>query len=471
MDRGTTKSQWIKYASFSIGWMAIWMLGLSTAIAWCEPRLPYMHLDEPSDRISASQWTEVVQSIIETILAEHVDPPTRQQMVLEVIRQLGTLHNKPISAELSLAVSDAGDQEHLYALFANEVKTIVGEEASRAVALSALNGISKWLEGGFALERQFNVIAEEQLSANRYVGIGVQTGMTNNGKSINFMKIFENGPAFDAGIRDNDILEAVDGKPIEGMSMAEAVQLIRGPAGTSVQLTVRTPGDSTREFSLVRRVIPLKTLEVVEVHKEKRAILVRLDRISPSSLNELQKSVEQAELNASKVTTVVLDLRKTLVDDIHYFHLFADGLLDATTVCKVQTRKGIRTLKTEDGKALDDRTIVLVCSPEQSTSLRLLAAVYADQMLPVYWTPGRDPFGLSPLFEPAVMEAVEVKGTDYFIKIATSRFLDGKGKPVSQSSNLFGDAKFPEVSKLEEAELRPAGALLPLVLSALEKSR
>lgn len=385
------------------------------------------------ERMPTAQINTLVQSAIETILKEHIEPPTRQQMVLEFLRQLGIGLDKPVSLNLSLIVSDARDREQVYWILAIELQRIVGADARSSDILKALKGIGKLLEGGLALDTRSNVRAEEQLAANRYVGIGVQTTGPTDEKELSFMKVYENGPAFDAGVLDNDILDSVDGHIIKGLSMTEAIQLLRGLAGTSVKLSVRTPGASSRDLILIRRMIPLKTLELIETNKERRTLLIRIDRVSASSLNELQNIVITAESAGEPMQTIVLDVQTTFADNIHNLHLFADGLLDATTLCKVQTRKGIRPIMTEDGKALDQRRIVLLTAPGHNQVMDLLVNACSDAKLSVF-------FAISDLDsiqadlgsrrgELPVIEPFEIAGTEHYIKFATSRFLDRKGKP------------------------------------------
>ncbi len=386
------------------------------------------------DRMSAVQIKAMVQSVIETILKEHIEPPTRQQMVLEVIRQLGLSLHIPVSSELGLQISELRAREELYELFATELKKLVGSDAAGSVILRSVeSAIDRVLLGGLEIDTRSNVLAEEQMAANRYVGIGVAISALGEGKGMLFNKVFEDGPAANAGIQDNDLLDAVDGLSTKDMPLAEVIQLLRGPIDTTVQLTVQTKGQPSRELKLVRRVVPLKSLEMIEQNFAKSAMHIRVDRFSASSLNELKNIVSKAEATGDKLNTIVLNLQNSVTDNLHYFHLFADGLLDETTLCKVQTREAIRPLKTEEGKVLDDRRVVILYQPGRSEALDLLAQVCAEAGAPVFfWFPNLDKdFVGRDRIELPVMESFELMGTEYFLKISTSRLLDRNGQIVS----------------------------------------
>ena len=165
--------------------------------------------------------------------------------------------------------------------------------------------------------------------------------------------------------------------------------------------------------------------------------MIQIDRVAASTPNEIQSLVSKWEKGAKAVSILVLDVRNTVVDNLHYLHLFADAILDAGTLGQVQSRTGVRTLKTEDGKLLDGVRIVILYSPDGSEPLDLLANATSAAGVPVFCT--QQSLNPAMQFQMAsgqpIRESIPVHGTDYFVQICTTRLLDMSGAAISGGGN------------------------------------
>lgn len=90
--------------------------------------------------------------------------------------------------------------------------------------------------------------------ANAYVGIGVTAQADEDGRGITVKKVTENGPAEQAGVLVGDLITAVDGTDISGMTVTQASALIKGTEGTTVKLTLLRAG-GTLELTVTRKAI------------------------------------------------------------------------------------------------------------------------------------------------------------------------------------------------------------------------
>jgi carboxyl-terminal processing protease len=87
--------------------------------------------------------------------------------------------------------------------------------------------------------------------AGQFEGIGALMGVRQRRPTIT--QTLPNSPARKAGLRANDVILKVDGKEVEGLSMDQIVQRVRGPAGTQVHLTIQRDGESNpREITITR---------------------------------------------------------------------------------------------------------------------------------------------------------------------------------------------------------------------------
>ena len=136
-----------------------------------------------------------------------------------------------------------------------------------------------------------------------YVGIGVQLEKK-NGEVVVAAPI-DGSPAEAAGISSDDVLLAVDGKSVRGDEVSEVVEKVKGPEGTSVELTVRHDGER-RTYDLQRAEIdsPVASWALIPGTD---VGLVLLSSFSDDSAQELQNAFEEAK--AAGARRFILDLR------------------------------------------------------------------------------------------------------------------------------------------------------------------
>jgi C-terminal processing protease CtpA/Prc len=407
--------------------LALWMLTCCFA-----PPSSGQETSSAKNILFAKSLSTLIRSVTETVLVSHIEPPTRQEMVLSVIRNIASSKNQSVPLDLATTISDTKNAEDLYQLLASELTKLGVTETDSAVDLKVLEAAyHSCLFNGFNFIAESNAQAEEQLASNRYVGIGVQLSQLTKGEGQRFIGIFAGGPADEAGILKDDILEAVEDIPTMSTSLEEVITMLRGPESATVTVTVRTDTQPARKLSIVRRVVPVKTVHLSDKNHQERALLIRFDRITASSLNELQKLVAKFEEGLNTTKTIVLDLRKTTVSDIHYLHLFADGLLDELNLGQVESREGVRNLRTEDGILFGDRKIVFLVTPGNSDEIDLLSLAAVEAGLKVISISSNEfEVGLRPNSVSLSRNTIPVVGTGYFIQIATNRLLTQTGKRI-----------------------------------------
>jgi carboxyl-terminal processing protease len=137
-----------------------------------------------------------------------------------------------------------------------------------------------------------------------FEGIGAQVNMNQDNQPI-VVAPLENSPAAKAGIKTGDIILAVNGKSTTGMSLTEVVLNIRGPAGTTVTLTILRADEMTPvEIAVVRAQI-----DVASVKWEMKGDIayIKIAEFSQTTNDELNKALESIDLN--NTTGIILDLR------------------------------------------------------------------------------------------------------------------------------------------------------------------
>jgi carboxyl-terminal processing protease len=145
---------------------------------------------------------------------------------------------------------------------------------------------------------------EQSDSAGSFEGIGAQVAV-NKDKQIIIAAPMENSPAEKAGIKTGDIILAVDGKSIAGLSLTETVMLIRGPAGTTVKITILHEGSDTPvELEIVRASI---TSPTVKYEMRGDILYLKISSFNERTDDELKAAFDAIDLN--QTTGIVIDLR------------------------------------------------------------------------------------------------------------------------------------------------------------------
>ena len=174
------------------------------------------------------------------------------------------------------------------------------EELTYGAIRGALNTLDDPFTG--FIEPQTAAINRENRSG-AFEGIGAYVTMRDG--RLEIVSTFDGQPAEEAGLRRGDIVLQVDDTPIENMSIYEAITLIRGPAGTSLHLTVLREGEEPFEVELIRTRIDIPVLETEM--REDGIAYVRLSEFSSDASVRMADAIEL--LLDQNPSGLILDLR------------------------------------------------------------------------------------------------------------------------------------------------------------------
>src|SRR5271154_3117882 len=174
----------------------------------------------------------------------------------------------------------------------------------KAIYNGAIPGMLHVLDphSNFFDPKAYALLREDQ--RGKYYGVGMTVGPRNN--KVIVIAPFVGTPAYRAGIRPGDIIVAVDGKPTDNMSTGDVADLLKGPKGTTVHITILREGaDKPLEFAVVRDEIPRYS---VDLH-----FLIRpgIGYIHVTGFNETtEKEVSDALDQMGDLKGLLLDLRQ-----------------------------------------------------------------------------------------------------------------------------------------------------------------
>ncbi len=177
----------------------------------------------------------------------------------------------------------------------------------RKLAYGAIDGMTQAVgdEGHTVFMTPQEVAASQTELSGSYVGIGAE--MDTTGEQPIVVGVFRGSPADRAGLRRGDIITAVDGKETRGTSLDSVISSVRGPAGTSVVLTISREGTSAPiTMKIVRAEVAIPALDWAWIPGTKIAD-IRIEQFSNGVADEFKKTL--GDVVAEDATGVVLDLR------------------------------------------------------------------------------------------------------------------------------------------------------------------
>ncbi|WP_418790985.1 S41 family peptidase [Phosphitispora sp. TUW77] len=213
-------------------------------------------------------------------------------------------------------------------------------------------------------------------------GIGILVGQ--NEEHIVVVKPIKDTPAYNEGLKAGDIIFKIDGKDTKDMDMDSAVNMMRGPVGTEVKLTVYRKSDNKmHDFIISREIIRVPTVEG-EILQDTDIAYVSIVQFSLNTAVELQKTLSDLgvsikEQNSGKVKGIILDLRGNPGGELEAAVKVADMFVPEGPIVYITYRSAEEETYEADNRYLNLPLVVLVDGNSASASEIVAGAIKDTQ--------------------------------------------------------------------------------------------
>ena len=177
----------------------------------------------------------------------------------------------------------------------------------KAIYNGAIPGMLRVLDphSNFFDPKAYSALREEQ--RGKYYGVGMQVGPRNN--KVIVIAPFTGAPAYRAGIRPGDVIIAIDGKPTDNMSTTDVAELLKGPKGTTVKITMLREGsDKPLDFTVVRDEIPRYSVDVKFMIRPGIGY-IHISGFQETTEHELAGALDEFQ-QSGELKGLILDLRQ-----------------------------------------------------------------------------------------------------------------------------------------------------------------
>ena len=243
---------------------------------------------------------------------------------------------------------------------------------------SAINGVLQSLDP-YSAYMSPELFKEMQTdTSGEFGGLGIEIGM--EAGVVKVISPIDDTPAEQAGIKAGDYIVKIGKEQVQGKSLMEAVKLMRGPVGSSIDLTVRRKNvKKPLEFKITRKIIEVQSVSSKIISEEKNIGYIRLKSFNENSDNQFLKSVKKFEKN-SKIKGYVIDLRNNPGGLLTQAINITDFFLDDGEIVSTKGRKISETRKffARKGDEIKGKPIVVLINNGSASASEIFAGALKD---------------------------------------------------------------------------------------------
>lgn len=267
-----------------------------------------------------------------------------------------------------------------------------------------------------------------------FEGVGIELGF-NKDKRLVVLAPLDETPAAKAGIKPEDVILKINDKDTTGMSLPDAVRLIRGPKNSEVALTIYREGETdSREVKLIRDTIIVKSVKVsfMQTPKGKTVAYLKLSKFGERTKGEWNRAVEEAL--AKNPEKVILDLRNNPGGYLEGAVFVASEFLEGGDVVLQENSEGVRqSFKVNREGRLTKIPLAVLINKGSASASEIVAGAMQDRKRATLV--GEKTFGKG-----TIQEALDL-ANNTGIHITVAKWLTPNGRWVNETQGLSPDVK------------------------------
>ena len=287
---------------------------------------------------------------------------------------------------------------------------------------SAINGLLQSLDpySAYMSPEIFNEMQTE--TSGEFGGLGIEVSMESG--VVKVISPIDDTPASRAGIKAGDYIVKINDTQVQGKSLTEAVDLMRGPVGSSIELTIRRRGEKKAlTFNIVRRVIQIQSVKADLI--EENIGYIRLTSFNENSGNQIKKEIINLEKNKN-VKAYILDLRNNPGGLLSQAINISDFFLNDGEIVSTKSRKRSENRKwfAKQGDLINGKTLVVLINYGSASASEIVAGALKDHKRAILL--GENSFGKG-----SVQSIIPLKN-DGAIRLTIAKYYLPSGKSISE---------------------------------------
>ncbi len=297
------------------------------------------------------------------------------------------------------------------------------EDVNQSDAMdAAINGVLQSLDP-YSSYMSPEMLQEMQTETKgEFGGLGIEVGM--EAGVVKVISPIDGSPAEAVGVKAGDYIVKIDGTQVQGKTLSEAVDLMRGPVGSEIEITVRRIG--TRKaltFNIVRDIIEIKSVKSKVL--EDSIGYVRLTSFNDNSSDQLKDIVKDFKKNKN-INKYILDLRNNPGGLLNQAIKITDFFLDNGEIVSTKSKKKSDNRKwfAKKGDLIDGDTLLVLINYGSASASEIVAGALKDHKRAII-------LGESSYGKGSVQSIIPLKN-DGAIRLTVSKYYLPSGDSISE---------------------------------------
>ena len=241
---------------------------------------------------------------------------------------------------------------------------------------SAINGLLQSLDPYSAYLSPDNFEEMQTETSGEFGGLGIEVSM--EAGVVKVITPLDDTPASRAGLKAGDYIVKINDVQVQGKTLSEAVEIMRGPVGSDIEITVRRRGvKKALQFTLTR--------EIIEIQSVKSDLLdnnigyLRLTSFNENSAQQIKKRINELDKD-KKTKAFILDLRNNPGGLLSQAIKITDYFLDNGEIVSTKSRKASENRKwfARDGDLTDGKPLVVLINYGSASASEIVAGALKD---------------------------------------------------------------------------------------------
>ena len=311
------------------------------------------------------------------------------------------------------------------------------EEIDQAETMdAAINGVLQSLDPYSAYMNPEIFKESQQDTSGEFGGLGIEVSM--EAGVVKVISPIDDTPASKAGVKAGDYIVKINGEQVQGKTLMEAVNLMRGPVGTSIEITIRRKGiKKAKVFKITREIIEVKS--VVSEQIKNKVGYIRLRAFNENSGSQLKNEISKMEKNKSNIG-YILDLRNNPGGLLSQAVKITDFFLDDGEIVSTNGRKIKENRKffAKKGDKINGKPLIVLINYGSASASEIVAGALQDQKRAILL--GEATYGKG-----SVQSIIPLKNRGA-IRLTVSKYYLPSGKSISEVGVI------PDIRVEEEGE-------------------
>ena len=325
--------------------------------------------------------------------------------------------------ELNSAENDIYKKIDLFGEVLEKINKEYVDEINQSESMdSAIDGLLQSLDP-YSSYMPPEIFSEMQTeTSGEFGGLGIEVGM--EAGVVKVISPIDDTPASRAGIKSGDYIVKINADQVQGKSLSEAVDLMRGPVGSSIELTIRRRGEKKAlTFNIVREIIEIQSVKADLI--DKNIGYIRLTSFNENSSDQIKKRIKDLEKNKS-VKAYILDLRNNPGGLLSQAINISDFFLNNGEIVSTKSRKVSENRKwfAKKGDLTDGKTLIVLINYGSASASEIVAGALKDHKRAILL--GENSYGKG-----SVQSIIPLKNNGA-IRLTVAKYYLPSGKSISE---------------------------------------